>query len=80
VFEVICWRFFYLEIIDKHNINLNFLKMKTKEILKLIKDAKAEILALEISNPKGLFDAELIKKVQQVKYKLGHTLTKEDMM
>ena len=54
--------------------------MKTKEILKLIKDAKAEILALEISNPKGLFDAELIKKVQQVKYKLGHTLTKEDMM
>lgn len=53
--------------------------MKTKEILKLIKDAKAEVLALEIGNPKGLLDAELIVKVQQVKYKLGHTLTKEDM-
>jgi hypothetical protein len=52
--------------------------MKSKEILKLIKDAKAEILALEIGNPKGLLDDELIKKVKDVKYKLGHTLTKED--
>jgi hypothetical protein len=47
------------------------------KIADLIEKAKAEILDLEMNNPKGLLDAELIKKVQDVKYQLGHTLTKE---
>ena len=49
----------------------------TKDVFEMIREVRAKKLDLEMTNPKGLLDAELIKKVQDIAYQLGRKLIEE---
>jgi hypothetical protein len=73
-----------IEMVDKKApltaLEIELAKIKVefseKEIIDKIIKAKKEILTLEMS-VKNILDPEMIKKIQDIKYHLGHELTKE---
>jgi hypothetical protein len=46
-------------------------------IIEMIKDARAKILEMEIASSDLFSDAETMDKISNIKYQLGHLLTKE---